>query len=119
MDTHRTDGDWQSRCCGVLVLDCWDRAVDVILQRLDILGNVHLGTADEKVDVHEVVLASRAEAEESIEVRQAPRASGIGDSRGAELDGAVVWLQVSFVDRDTLGWGEIRLRGVVRFVGAV
>ena len=119
MDTHRADGDWQPRCGGVLVLNRGDRAVDIILQRLDILRDVHLGAADEKVNVHEVVFAPGAEAEEGVEVSQAPRASGIGDSGGAELDGAVVRLQVSLEDRDTLGGGKIRLRRVIRFVGPV
>lgn len=103
----------------MLVLDCRDRAADIVLQRCDILRYIHLGTVDEEVDVHEVVRAPRAEAEEVVEVCQTLRTSGIRDSGGAKLDGAVVRLQIVFVDRDTLRGGEIRLRRVVRFVGPV
>ena len=71
MDTYCANGDWQTLCRGVLVLDCGDRNVDIILQRLDILRDVLLGSREEEVDVHEVILAARAEAEEVIEISQA------------------------------------------------
>ena len=86
---------------------------------MDILGDIHLGTVDEEVNVHEVVRAPLAEAEEVIEVSQTLRTSAIGHCRSAELDGAVVRLQIGLIYRDTLGGGQIRLRWVVRFVGAV
>ena len=70
---------------------------------MDVLSDIHLGTVDEEVDVHEVVSAPLAEAEEVVEVSQTLGTSAIGDCRSAELDGAVVRLQISLIDRDTLG----------------
>lgn len=100
-------------------LDCGHVDVDVVLQRLDVLTDVHLGTVNEEVYVDEVICTPCTEMDKVLEVGQASLTSTIGDCGSTELDCTIVGLHKSFVDCNTLGWCEISFRWVVRFVRAV
>ena len=118
-DTYRADGDRQPFRCGVFVLNSGNRDVDIVLYRLDILSDIHLGTVDEEVHVHEVIGASRAETKKIIKVGQALGTSAVGHCRSAELDGAVVWLHIFLIDCDALRRGQICLRRIIRLIRTV
>ena len=110
--------DWQTGNGRVLGLDGGDVRVYVVFECLGVLGGVDVGALEVVVDVDEVEGAACAGFDEGFKVCEAGGAAAVCYGWGAELDGAVIWLQIFHVDDDGGGDVEVGFAGVVGLIGS-
>ena len=99
-------------------LDGGDVYFYVVLECLDVLGGVDVGALEVVVDVDEIEGAACAGFDKGFEVGETGGAAAVCYGWGAELDGAVIGLQIFLVDGDGGGDVEVGLACVVGLVGA-